>query len=206
MKFLKTTVVALLTFGLPFAGEAQGQLTLEKGDILINPSITLGWYNYGYSLDVVNILPPVGLNFEYALSPYLSWGVEAEYGQRQYKEFGFTTGSYEYKYEYKGLGLRASFHYLDLLKNLLDDKLGSFNSDKIDFYVGATAGYLITNTTQKWNDGIATANHERKTFNSATNFGYFAGFRYYFSPNFGAFLESGRNSLGWAKVGLTLKF
>jgi hypothetical protein len=206
MNFSKIAVMAGLFFSLSFNANAQGQQTLEKGDILINPFITLGWYDYGYGLDIVNILPPVGLNFEYAISPYFSWGAEAQYGVRQYKDFGFTTGSYEYKYEYKGLGLRGSFHYLDLLKNLLDDKLGSLNSDKIDFYIGATAGYLITNTTQKWNDGLVAQNHERKTFDSATSFGYFAGFRYYFSPNFGAFAETGRNSLGWANVGLTLKF
>jgi len=206
MKFSKIALTAMVLFSLSANVNAQGQKSLEKGDILINPSITLGWYDYGYGLDIVNILPPVGLNFEYAVSPYFSWGVEAEYGLRQYKDFGFVTGSYEHKYEYKGIGLRGSFHYLDLLKNLLDDKLGSLNSDKIDFYVGAAAGYMIINTTQKWNDGVVSEKHERKSFDSATRFGFFAGFRYYFSPNFGAFLETGKNSLGWAKVGLTLKF
>lgn len=206
MNFLKITLFTLVFVLMGETGKTQSQQTLEKGDVLINPSITLGWYDYGYGLDLVNLIPPVGLNFEYATSPYFSWGVEAEYGMRQYQDFGFTVGSSAFKYEYKGLALRGSFHYLDLLKNLLDDKLGSFNSSKLDFYVGASMGYLIINSTEKWNDGLVAANHERKTFQSSSRFGYFAGFRYYFSPNFGAFAETGKNSLGWAKVGLTLKF
>ena len=92
-------------------------MSIEKGDVLINPSITLGGYDYGYSWDVVNIIPPVALNFEYAYSDYLSFGLEAEYGLRRYKDGLFTTSDYLYKYEYKTVGVRGSFHYLDFLKH-----------------------------------------------------------------------------------------
>lgn len=191
---------------IPLIGKAQGQVSLEKGDVLINPAITLGWYNYGYNLDVVNILPPVALNFEYAVHDLFSVGLEAEYGQRSYRDLLFLTGTNTYKYEYKGLSLRGSFHYLDLLKNLFGDDLGALNSDKIDFYVGASTGILITTYTSTWISPTDGLEHKQKSFNSNGRFGYMAGFRYYFNDHFGAFLETGKNSLGWAKVGLTIKF
>ena len=205
MKFLKRVLAFTFFIGLSHTGSSQADLAIEKGNLLLNPSITLGWYNYGYGYDLVNIIPPVAFNFEYATHNYLSFGVEAEYAVRNYKEFDFVTGGYQYKYEYKGIAVRGSFHYLDFLKNLLEDKLGQFNSYKLDFYVGASTGVLIVNSTQKWGGVNGEQGHELKQFDSAFQFGYFAGFRYYFSDRFGTFLESGKNSLGWAKVGLTLK-
>ncbi|MFT5820044.1 MAG: hypothetical protein ACI8ZM_001278 [Crocinitomix sp.] len=205
MNYLKNTLVLLLLISASFTSVAQSALSIEKGDILINPSITLGWYDYGYSWDVVNILPPVALNFEYASTNYLSFGLEAEYGLRRYKDNLFTSSDYLYKYEYKTVNFRGSFHYLDFLKNMLEDKLGGFNSDKLDFYIGVSTGLLWINTTEKWDQTGTEVQHERKTFDSTLRFGYFAGFRYYFSNRFGAFLETGKNPMGWAKVGLTLK-
>lgn len=206
MNYLKNLLGLMLLISVSLSSMGQGAQSIEKGNVLINPSITLGWYDYGYSWDVVNIIPPVALNFEYATNDYLSFGLEAEYGLRRYKDGTFLTSDYEYKYEYKTIGLRGSFHYLELVKNLLEDKIGAFNSEKLDFYVGVSTGLLWTNTTEKWGQNATNTQNERKTFDSAWRFGYFAGFRYYFSDNFGAFAETGRNSLGWAKVGLTLKF
>ncbi len=205
MNYLKNALVLLLIISASSTTLAQSAPSIEKGNILINPSITLGWYDYGYSWDVVNIIPPVALNFEYASTDYLSFGLEAEYGLRRYRDGLFTASDYLYKYEYKTVGFRGSFHYLDFLKNLLEDKMGGLNSDKLDFYVGASTGLLWINTTEKWSQLGTNEQHERKTFDSSWRFGYFAGFRYYFSNQLGAFLETGRNPLGWAKVGLTLK-
>jgi hypothetical protein len=205
MNYLRKTLVSILIMGASYSVTAQGAASIEKGNVLINPSITLGWYDYGYSWDVVNIIPPVALNFEYASSNYLSFGLEAEYGLRRYKDGLFASYDYLYKYEYKTVGFRGSFHYLDVLKNMLGDKLGAFNSEKLDFYVGASTGYLWTNITEKWDETGTDVFHERKRFDSTWRFGYFAGFRYYFSNSVGAFLETGRNPLGWAKLGLTLK-
>lgn len=197
-----------LFFGLliPFFAKSQANLSVETGNVLVNPSITVGWYDYGYALDVVNVLPPVGLNVEFCAFDYVTLGAEFEYGVRNYKDLFFTTGGYEYNYQYKGYSLRGSFHYLDLLKNIFGDKIGSLNSEKLDAYVAVSSGLLTTETTQKWNDGTVSANHERKTFDSSIRAGYMAGFRYYFSNNFGAFAELGRNTFGYGKVGLTLKF
>lgn len=206
MKNLKKTVGILLLALTPLISSAQSEKSIEKGNVLINPGITLGWYNYGYGLNQINIIPPVSLNFEYAGSDYFSFGVEADYGRRRYRDNFFVPGGNEYDYVYKGLGARVSFHYLDLLKELIGENMGGVNTSNLDFYLGASYGIVVTNSVRKWTDPTDNIEKRVKTFNSTMNFGYFAGFRYYFSSSFGAFLETGRNSLGWAKVGLTFKF
>lgn len=205
MKQMKKIIGGLFLALMPLVSSAQGEKSIEKGNVLINPGITLGWYNYSYGLNQINILPPVSLNFEYAGSDYFSFGLEADYGKRSYRDNFFLPGGNEYEYSYKGLAVRGSFHYLDLLKELLTDNLGGFNSSKLDFYLGASYGIIVTNSVRRWTDVYDGINKEAKSFESTLNFGYMAGFRYYFSNNFGAFLETGRNSLGWAKVGLSFK-
>lgn len=200
----KIFIGALLLF-TPFLSNAQGERSIGEGDVLINPGITLGWYTYNYGLDRVNFIPPVSLNFEYAATEFLSFGLEAEYARRSYQEYFFVAGGNQYDYTYKTFAFRGSFHYLDFIKSHLEDKIGDFNSDKLDFYISATVGTVITQSTQRWDAGNGRE-HLKKDFNSGLQVGYMAGFRYYFSNNFGAFLETGKNNLGWAKVGLTLKF
>lgn len=203
MKFLFLMVVVLSQATL---GHAQDKVkTIEKGDFLLNPYVTLGWYDYGYNLDVVNIFPPVGANFEIAATDYISVGLEADFGFRRYRDLFFTTGSYKYTYTYKALGVRGSFHYLDWLKDLIDDNVFGFHGLDLDLYAGASTGIFTTTVKESWNDGVNETDHERKTFSSSWQIGYLLGARYYFSDHFGAFVEGGRNSLGWAKLGLTLK-
>jgi hypothetical protein len=206
MKRAKLLIMLLGIVGFSTSGFSQDKVkTIEKGDFLLNPYVTLGWYNYGYSLDVVNIFPPVGVNFEIATSDYFSFGLEGDYGLRRYRDLYFTTGSYEYDYVYKALSFRGSFHYLDWLKDIIDENVFDFHQIDLDLYAGASTGIFTTTIKESWNDVSDGLNHERKTFSSQWQFGYILGARYYFSNNFGVFAEGGRNSLGWAKLGLTLK-
>lgn len=208
MNNTKKTLIGLLLVFLPFCLSAQSdreESSIEKGDFLFNPSITLGWYDYDYALDVVNILPPVAANFEIATSDYFSFGLEAEYGIRRYRDVLFTAESFEYTYQYQSLNFRGSFHYLDLLKEWLSDNLVGFYTEKLDFYLGASTGIFATVRNTKWRNAGETQQHEMKDFESVWRFGYMAGFRYYFSDHFGAFAETGKNPMGWAKIGLTLK-
>ncbi|WP_066758411.1 hypothetical protein [Crocinitomix algicola] len=205
MKFLKKSLLVICLAGSFIQGRAQGQASIAEGDLLINPSITLGWYNYGHSWDVINILPPVALNFEYAASNLFSFGFEGEYARRTYKHLYYFYDTDQYKYTYKSFMVRGSFHYLDVIKNIFGDDLGDFNSEKLDFYIGASTGMVITNVLTTWTDPLTEKVREKKDFDSTWRFGYFAGFRYYFNNSVGAFAETGRNSLGWMKLGLTLK-
>ncbi len=192
-------IVLVLSVGL---GTSIAQQSITKGDVLINPGITVGWYNFNYGYTRVSLVPPVNINLEYAVVDLLSVGFEIDYAKRGYKDIFFNT-NYTYDYSYTGFSVRGSFHYLDLLKNLFEDDLGSLNSDKIDFYVGLSMGVLATKNVEKWTD--FQGEHERRDFNSTWRSGYYAGFRYYFSDNFGVWLETGRSNLGWGKIGVTLR-
>lgn len=204
---MKKVVLFILALGLFVgAGYAQEKIkTVEKGDFRINPYVTLGSYDYGYSLDVVNIFPSVGASIELATSNYFSFGVEADYGFRRYRDLFFTTSSYEYDYTYKALRFRANVHYLDWLKDTVDDNLFGFHQLDIDLYAGIASGIGVVEVKERWNDGLFFQDHERKTFSSSWQWGYYLEARYYFNNNLGAFLEGGRNALGWAKLGFTLK-
>lgn len=204
MNNMKKFFIGALIMLTPLFSNAQGERSIEAGDLLISPGITLGWYSYGFVYDRVSIIPPVSINFEYAATDFLSFGLEAEYAKRNYRDRFFLTGLNEYAYTYKTFAFRGSFHYLDFAKYHLEDQLAAFNTDKLDFYVSATIGAVITESTTSWDAGNGKQ-HEEKDFNSALHVGYMAGFRFYATNNFGFFVETGKNNLGWAKVGITLK-
>jgi hypothetical protein len=202
MKTVKNSLIALVALLSIGQGSVIAQQSIAKGDLLINPGLTLGWYNYNYGYTRVSLVPPVNVNFEYAVMDLVSVGVELDYAKRGYKDVFFNT-NYTYDYRYTGFSVRGSFHYLDLLKNLLEDNLGSLNSEQYDFYVGFSMGMLATSSIEKWTD--FAGDHERKYFDSIWRSGYYAGFRYYFSNSFGVWLETGRANLGWGKLGITLR-
>lgn len=202
--FTKSALITLLTL---FAFQTSAQSTHEKGDFLLNPSVTLGWYDYGYGLNSVSLVPPVGLNFEYHVLGVLGLGLEGIYMSRKFEDFNPTAFTNTYEYNYKAISIRASFHYLDLLREWFPDELSSENLDKLDLYVTASSGYQWINSKRTWRDGILTGDpHEEKLFESSYINNFAAGVRYYASNNFGVFAEGGRNAFGWIKIGATLKF
>ena len=201
--FTKTMFIAVFAL---FTQNASGQ-THQKGDILLNPSITLGWYEYGYGLNRVSVVPPVGLNFEYHLSDIFGFGLEGTYMSRKYKNFTPTSFDYDYKYSYQAVSARLSFHYLDLLRKWFSEELSGGSFDNVDLYLTASAGYQWVNTTETWLSGNAGSNrNESRYFESSYISNFAAGARYYVSDNFGVFAEGGRNTFGWVKIGATLKF
>ncbi len=202
--FTKTVLIALFAIT---ALKTSAQSSYEKGDFLLNPSVTLGWYNYGYGLNRVSVVPPVGLNFEYHVAGVFGVGLEGMYMSRKYEDFNPTAFSSSYDYSYKAISARASFHYLDLLRNWFSEELSNPDLDKLDLYVTASSGYQWINSKRTWRDGDATeAPHEEKAFESSFITNFAGGARYYVSDKFGVFAEGGRNTFGWVKIGATLKF
>lgn len=199
-KFCWIVVISLV---LPFSGNAQS--SVGKGDVLLNPSVTLGWYQYNYGLNRVSVIPPVGLNFEYQFSDYFGAGLEGIYSFRKYEDYNYTDLSSSYSYQYQSVTFRLSFHYLDFLRSFIDE-LQDEKLDALDLYATGATGVRWINTTQSWRDGVNDGEHQLKTFDSEGIINFSAGARYYLSDNFGIFAEGGRNSFGWLKVGLTLKF
>ena len=202
--FTKTVLIAILAMT---TFQTSAQSSHEKGDFLLNPSVTLGWYDYGYGLNRVSAIPPVGLNFEYHLSDIFGLGLEGTFMSRKYEDFNPTAFTYNYEYRYQAVSARLSFHYLDLLRKWFPDELSSESLDKVDLYFTASGGYQWINTKQSWRTGDATATpNEALYFESSYISNFAAGARYYVTDNFGVFLEGGRNTFGWVKIGATLKF
>lgn len=202
MKTIKKICFLLIATCITSHSSLHAQQSSFEGDFLVNPGVTLGWYNYNYGYTRTSLIPPVSLNVEYAIVDMFSVGMELDYARRGYKDVFFNT-NYAYNYSYTGFSVRGSFHYLDLLKNLLEENMGGLNSEKVDFYIGLSVGVLATRYTEEWTDFIG--DHERKYFDSNFRSGYYAGFRYYFSDSFGVWLETGRSNLGWGKLGLTFR-
>lgn len=120
----------------------------------------------------------VGASFEAGITDFISIGAQADF--RFYR--------YDWLYGTKNyvsipLAARGSYHFGKHFLTL----------DNLDLYGGPVAGVNI--------DGS-----EYYTGNKVV-IGVFAGGRYYFKDNFGAFVEfSGGNNVVPAKVGISLKF
>ena len=199
----KNALLVAFLFSTGFFCSAQ--TSSSKGDLLINPSITIGWYDYSYGLNRVSVIPPVGLNFEYNFADYFGVGLEGTYSSRKYQDFDFTDLSSSYEYRYQSVSVRGSLHYLDILKLIFDEELSNEKLEALDLYVMASSGVQWVNSKRTWRDGVNPESHEEKFFESSFRTNYAAGARYYLSANFGLFVKAGRNSWGWAKFGLTLK-
>jgi hypothetical protein len=204
MKTVKTIITCLAVI---CSTQIHAQSIYDKGDFLLNPSVTVGWYDYSYGLNRISVVPPVGLNFEYHIADILGLGMEGTFMSRGYEEFSPTEFSSTYNYRYQAVSFRASLHYLDLLRNLFPEELANEQLDKVDLYITASAGYNWINTTRTWRDvNITEEFHEEKLFESSYFSNFAGGIRYYLSDGFGVFAEGGRNTFGWIKIGATLKF
>ncbi|WP_027418122.1 hypothetical protein [Crocinitomix catalasitica] len=200
-------ILTLLSFCLFIQNShAQANKSIEQGDLLIAPSISL-FTNTNYivgGLNGTNLIPAVSLNFEYAFHDYVSAGLEFGYSFRTYQSnFIFFIDPTRYNYSTKVFSLRASFHYLELIKNLVGEHIGGLNSEKLDFYVTLLPGFIVTDETQKWT--TAAGDHKRKERTTGPSFGSYAGFRYYFSNAVAVHVEGGYGNFSRAKIGLTFK-
>lgn len=181
------------------------QNSVEKGDFLINPSVTLGWYSLNYGLNQTKFTPPMGLNFEYQIADYVGLGMEGIYCTRTYTDYTFDDFNRSYKYSYQSIAFRGSFHYFDLLRNIFSDKLSNEKLDKLDLYIFASLGVQWTKRKETWRNPNTNITSEQSSFDSGLQYGAALGARYYLLPRFAVFTEAGRNYLGWAKVGVTFK-
>ncbi len=140
----KNALLVAFLFSTGFFCSAQ--TSSSKGDLLINPSITIGWYDYSYGLNRVSVIPPVGLNFEYNFADYFGAGLEGTYSSRKYQDFDFTDLSSSYEYRYQSVSVRGSLHYLDILKLIFDEELSNEKLEALDLYVMASSGVQWVNS------------------------------------------------------------
>lgn len=154
------------------------------------PSTYWYWNDYDYSFT-----PPLILSVEKGISDLFSAGVYATH--RSYAwNYRTAQGKYKNAHTRMSFGGRFSFHYAELMNDLLGVGIPT---EKVDFYV---TGIL----------GINVHKHSRTepSFRKTTrDYGFFIGpilgARYMFANNFGVYIEGGRGSLGSANVGITVK-
>jgi uncharacterized protein YraI len=151
------------------------------GSIMIDAGVGITSYGWAYNWYGKMSIPPIFVQVEYALPV----GVPISVG-------GFTA-FYQYKYDgyywtwrnnYLTIGARANWHW-------------GFDIDKLDFYTGLWFGYRA-----HW----YTGDHDSSYSYTLSGFDYGAqvGVHFYFTPVFGAMVETGYPFL--IKTGVALKF
>ncbi|MBK9284209.1 MAG: hypothetical protein IPM51_07785 [Sphingobacteriaceae bacterium] len=147
--------------------------------------------------------PALSLSYEYGLPEKIGpghVGVGAYFGYRaatyRFDDFYYLNNRYyyEHKWTYSYWAIRGVYHLDDLM------------NDKAELYFGTTLG--IRYTKYKFNPNSNDPflyNYELRESAVRPNISLFAGGRYYFTENIGAFLEIGYG-ITWLTGGLALKF
>ena len=116
-----------------------------------------------------------------------SLGVGGVIGYKQSKyEYSYSGTTWGWKYTYLLFGARGALHYAFV--------------DKLDTYAGLMLGFRVSSSKE-----IGTSTVKPEKYNGATS-DLYAGARYYFTNNFGAFLELGYSWFSYVNLGVTIKF
>lgn len=186
MKIKIFLFATLFAFGF-LAVNAQTS-TFQKGDKVLNLGIGVGGSYYsGWSGS--SHTPLLNAAFDVSvLDGVLDKGSIGVGGYFGYQTAKYDNGGYGWKLTNMLIGPRGTFHYPLV--------------DKLDTYAGLLLGYHIVTWKYTGNWGGLNQN----TTGNAVYFSGFVGARYYFSDNFGAYIELGSGSLGLANLGVSLKF
>lgn len=151
----------------------------EKGDKLLNLGLNLGGTYGGGGAGV-------GASFEAGVHDFISVGAQADFVTWNYGYFG-----YKWRYNFFTVAARGSYHFG---KHFI-------TMDKLDLYAGPALGFRAAS----YSSPSGYSGLYDNAYGSGVFFGAFAGARYYFKPNMGAFAEVGYNASP-LKVGITFKF
>jgi hypothetical protein len=163
----------------------------QRGDLTLNLGLSLGAIGYGYGLySGASGFVPVFANLEYSLNDKFAVGPYAGFYSRSY-----SNGAY--KFTSVTFGARGTFH----ASSFLNDIGANINTEKLDLYASLHLGF--EGTTWKYKDQTVPGFYSNTT---RFIFGPVIGARYWFSPAFGAFVETGRGALGWFSLGLSGRF
>lgn len=191
--------IFLVLFVCFFAyGTALAQ-AIEYGDQAVNVGIGIGGADiYGDGLPSVN--------FSYELLPiekigigYISVGGFGSYKHSNYDAYGWET-----KYNYWIIGGRAAYHF-DFYTMNRNDFFNYF-----DVYAGVMGGVKIQNGKEDghYNESPYYDEHARHDDLDETKpiVDVFAGCRYNFSENLGAFAETSVNGNSFLRIGVSFLF
>ncbi|MFN8357802.1 MAG: hypothetical protein U0Y10_25305 [Spirosomataceae bacterium] len=125
---------------------------------------------------------PLGAYLEFPVVDNITVGPMIDYLSYNYAS--------TYKFTSMYLGGRGSYHVNEILK---------IDNDQLDIYGGLAIGYR----SFKWSDSAFSG--LSGSYGSGLYYGLFAGARYYFSGNIGAFAELGATGSSNLRVGINLK-
>jgi len=152
------------------------------GSIMIDAGVGISSYGWLYNWYGKMSIPPVFAQVEYALPIGVPISVGGFMAFYQYKR---DYGSYGYRNNFLTIGTRANWHW-------------AFDVDKLDFYTGIWFGYRF-----HWHSSEYGYYSDSYTY-SAFDYGLQVGAHFYFTPVFGAMVETGYPFL--VKTGVALKF
>jgi hypothetical protein len=156
----------------------------EKGDIILNPGLGLGYWYGGGSGFAVGFC----INAEFSITDDIAVGPYFAYTHKNYNYGSVING--DYNYNFIDIGARGSYHFARLL---------NVNNDKFDPYAGAFIGFVSSS-----GNADPIYNGYYTSYGSRVQAGVFAGARYYFSDKFAAFGEVGAG-LHPVFIGVTFK-
>lgn len=174
-KSLKFLCVIALVFSATFAS---AQARYDKGDVLLNAGIGLGYYFAGGV--------PVLVSAEFAVNDVFSIGPYLGYTSYNYN-WGF--GGYRWRYTFFDIGARASYHFSELFE---------IRNEKVDIYGGAFLGFVISSYSGDEFSGY------NDPYSGGVRLGIHAGARYFFSEKVAGYGELGYG-IAPLSLGLTFK-
>jgi hypothetical protein len=177
--FVLSLIVALCLSLGHLATYAQGY---EKGSIIINPGLGLGYWYGGTGFAV-----GFAVNAEFNITDDIAIGPYVSITRRSYN---YALGNDDYTYTYFDIGARGSYHFGRLLK---------VNTEQFDPYAGAFLGFVSTSADY---DDAYSGYYD--TYDGRFQVGVYAGARWYFSEVFGVFGEVGVGMFP-ILVGVTIK-
>lgn len=187
MKHLCVVVGLLLTL---WATEGAAKNAYSKGDLVGQTGIGIGGLGGFYGSAS---LPVIAAGVDVGIEKMISVGGVVGYTASS-QEYGYifqaTPTVYKWKYTYITVAARGSYHFLQL------------DHEKIDLYAGLGLGFNIVSASFEGNATLRPVN--TGSSGSYLFFGFHAGGRYYFSPNFATFAELGYG-VGILNVGIALK-
>ena len=170
--FSKLLLVAAIVFTASFAS---AQARYDKGDMLLNVGLGLGYY-YGGGGGV-----PLMASLEFGVNDVITVG----------PYFGYTSRGYTgFRYTFLDFGVRGSYHFSELFE---------IRNEQVDIYGGLNLGYAVTSIhydNSMYNDN--------DLYPSRIQFGLHAGARYFFSEKVAGFGELGFG-LAPLALGVTFK-
>ncbi|MDQ2655948.1 MAG: hypothetical protein M3Y60_00900 [Bacteroidota bacterium] len=157
LKFL--CVILLMVFSASFAS---AQARYDKGDVLLNAGVGLGYYYAGGV--------PLLLSAEWAVNDVISVG--PYFGYTSYS-YGYLSG---YNFSFIDFGVRGSYHFSELFE---------IRNEKIDVYGGAFLGYVVTTYPREFK------RYDLDPYPGKVRLGIHAGIRYFFTESVGGYAELG---------------